>query len=197
MKRVFLATRPALIYRVVHEWYDSALKPFDEQPVVAYNEGTGCFEPVGETTDSTLFLVNDKREGDVLSGFTITEDDYLIYHEATRNDRICNHFTACNRCAASHEDDPAVSQYARVFDIIRDGRGKDEERVVTVVFPSKRYILSFLSRLNEETSPVLPVELKSLQEEYDLLLEAGLPSASNAGQWQTFVDHCLEIYQAL
>lgn len=198
MKRVFLATRPGLIYRVVHEWYDSALNAFDNNPIVAFNEQTGCFEPAVEMRESTVFLVNDKIGGNVLPAFSPAEEDYLIYHEATRNNDIVGRFLAGNVIASSHEDDPEISCYAKVFAIIR-GKGVDNyaDEIVEAVFPSKRHIISFLSRLNDDKSPNLPIELENLQKEYDSLLAAGDSRDALADQWHTFVDHCLVIYKAL
>ena len=158
MKRVFLATRPNLIYRVVHEWYNQMLIAFDNHSVVAYDENTGCFEPAIEASEASLFLVNDKIDGKEFSGFTPGEEDYLIYHEATRNNNIVDRFFDGNIIASIHEDNPEISCYARVFAIIGEGGGNYAERIVEAVFPSKRHIISFLSRLNEKESPDLPVE---------------------------------------
>lgn len=199
MKRVFFATRPDLICRVIPEWYKSysqAVECFVTYPLVGikavpYMPG-GIFEPLGQ--DHSLFLVNDGHKDDLLAELVIGSDDYLIYHENTLNPIINEHFLTENRMASIHEEDPSLSKYAQAFAIIQENGLQKAERIIDAVFPQKRMIESFLSCLYDKVPPTLPDVLSSLKAKYEQLLQTGQDKVKYADQWQSFVEQCIEIH---
>ena len=198
MKRVFFATNPDLIYRVIPDWYNQSVADFDNWPLVGFNAEPGepgLFEPLKQNVDYSLFLVNDKHKDDLLAGMAIGSDDYLIYHENTRNPIINKHFRAENRMPSIHEDNPSLSKYAQAFAIIQDNEPQKAERIVEAVFlPKRRMIECFLSRLNDKVPPNLPDVLSPLREDYELLK---MDKVKHADQWQSFVNQCIKIYDSI
>lgn len=200
MKRVFFATRPDLIYRVIPDWYDQAVADFDDCPLVGFNAVPGVsgkFEPLRQDVAYSLFLVNDERKEDLLAGMTIGRDDYLIYHENTRNPIINEHFLPENLKASMHEEDPSLSKYALAFAIIQDNGMQKAGRIIDAVFPLKRMIESFLSRLYDKVPPTLPDVLSPLKAKYEQLLQTGQDKVKYADQWQSFVEQCIEIHDQI
>lgn len=209
MTRLFIASRPYSISNVMpDDWYQSRIPNWYQaticedpadcpvEPVLGFNPGSAVFEKPLAGIGYRVYLVDDEAS-DPLCALAITSEDYLIYHEATRNDAINALFGRLQKKAAKHEESRDTSDYALAFSFFCDGKGDKVERAVEAIFPYKREILCFLSQLNGEVFPAFPERLEALRDEYERLKEIPGSRESSPDQWYQFVDGCLEIYRSL
>lgn len=209
MKRLFLASRPYSISNTLpDDWYQNHIQDWYQalasedplecfvEPLLGFNPETGVFERPVQGISYRVFLVDDDAS-DPLCALSITSEDYLVYHEATRNDAINALFGTLQKKPAKHEPSPDQSDYALAFSILRDDKSHRFERMLEAIFPFKREILYFLSRLNGDILPVIPAPLEVLRNEYDQMKTAPQSRVSSPDTWFCFVDKCLEIYRSL
>jgi hypothetical protein len=209
MKRLFIASHPYSISNVIPEdWYSDHIPNWFQmtesedpseclvEPLLGFNPDTGIFEKPVEGASYCILLVDDDAENP-LSGQTITSEDYLVYHEATRNNKINALFDPLQKKAAKHEQSSDKSDYALAFSILCDDKGNKFERMLEAIFPFKREILCFLSQLNGDVLPAIPAPLEALRDEYVQLMNAPQSRVSSPDTWFCFVDKCLEISRSL
>lgn len=209
MKRLFLASRPYSISNTLpDDWYQNHIQNWYQaltsedpleclvEPLLGFNPETGVFERPVQGFSYRVFLVDDDAS-DPLCALSITSEDYLVYHAATRNEAINALFGTLQKKPSKHEPSPDQSDYALAFSFLRDDTGNQFERILEAIFPFKREILCFLSQLNGTVFPVIPAPLEALRDEYEQLKTAPQSRVSSPDKWSRFVDKCLEIYRSL
>lgn len=193
MKRLFMATNPGCIENIEDAWYAVEPEPefTDGEKLLGFNFGMCRFEKPVPGQEYQVFIVNDDNKlENPLEGLVIGKDDFLLFHERTKNESIQCRFLPARKKPSSHDPDASKSDFAKVLEALPKMTTESFPEFLEEIFESKkREIDLFLCHLLDEGQwPDLPEALSSLKDEYEALRNEPTPEGL-----KPFIQKCIVI----